>query len=96
MTISITAAIATATEQTSIIMVSRGSYQVRTFDDRLGMYRLGATMNYAQARASLTEARHAHALKALGWDNMDAFGEAGLWSSTGSLRDRVKRSVARA
>ena len=95
MTISITAAIAAATEQTAIVKVSRGSYQVRTFDDRLGMYRVGTTTDYAKARAILTETRHALALNALGWDNMDALDEA-CGREFGSLRDRVKRSVARA
>ena len=95
MKISITAAIAAATEKTSIVKVSRGSYQIHTFDDRLGVYRVGATTDYAKARISLTEIRHALALKALGWDNMDAIDEA-CGHEVGSLRDRVKRSVARA
>lgn len=99
MAISITEAIKAATtgeRAPCMIMVSRGSYQVRTFDERLGMYRVGNSMQYSRARACLTEARHAYALKALGWDNMDALCEAGDWRNEGSLRDRVKRSVAKA
>lgn len=96
MTISITAAIAAATDKAHIVKVSRGSYEVRTLDEKINMYRASPAMSYEKARSRMTEVRHALALKALGWDNMDALCEADSHNAAGSLRDRVKRSVSRA
>jgi hypothetical protein len=93
----VTAAIKIATTGNCPVMVQVApkSYEVRTFDSVRNIYRASYTMDYHRARAYLTEARHAEALVAMGWDFDEATHEAGSDNSFGALRDRVKRSASK-
>jgi hypothetical protein len=87
--------VATTGNCARMVQIGRGSYEVHTFDSLRNIYRASYTMAYHRARAYLTEARHAEALVAMGWDFCDATHEAERPDSTGPLRDRVKRSAAK-
>jgi hypothetical protein len=87
--------IATTGNCPQMVKTGRGSYEIHTFDSLRNIYRASYTMEYSRARAYLTEARHAEALVAMGWDFCDATHEAERPDSTGPLRDRVKRSAAK-
>ena len=67
------------------------SYIVETYCPNRHAWVVGSNMPYHAARACMTEARHAVALVALGWQERDA--EIESHYGNGPLRDRVKASL---
>jgi len=67
------------------------SYIVETYCAARHAWMTGPQMPFHAARACMTEARHAVALVALGWEERDAEIEAHY--GNGPLRDRVKASL---
>lgn len=67
------------------------SYVIETYCPDRHAWIESAQMPFHAARATLTEKRHAVALRALGWSERDA--ERAAYYCAGSLRDRVKASL---